>query len=71
MKQHSRYHFDGLPGVYEADPPGVMTTSYEFETEEELSASGLLDDPRRTSCYISDGKYYVAGHFDEEGECER
>jgi hypothetical protein len=57
MKLHSRYQFKG-------DPEGVMTTSYEFDTQEEARASGLIDDPRRTTCYMSSGKCYVGGHFE-------
>ncbi len=55
MKEHSRY--------YCKDDPD-MTTLYEFETEAEMNASGLLKDPRRTTCFISSGKYYVGGHFE-------
>jgi len=67
MREHERYHFEGIPGLYEADPPGVMTVLYEFDTQDELNASGLLLDPRRTTCFMSSGKYYVGGHFEQEG----
>ena len=25
MREHKRYHFEGIPGLYEVDPPGVIT----------------------------------------------
>lgn len=31
------------------------------------SKSGLLLDPRRTTCFMSSGKYYVGGHFEKKG----
>jgi len=65
MTEHSRYHFKGIPGTYPADPEGMMTVLYEFGTKDEMKASGLLRDPRRTTCYVSSGKYYIGGHFDE------
>lgn len=55
MKEHSRYHFQG---------ESALTVMYEFDTEDEMKASGFLDDPRRTTCFMSSGKYYVGGHFD-------
>jgi hypothetical protein len=57
MTIYKRYH-------HTADPEGVLTICYEFDTEEEMNASGLLNDPRRTSCFMSGGKYYISGHFD-------
>lgn len=36
---------------------------YEFDDEEEMKNSGLLFDNRRTTCFISSGKYYVGGIF--------
>ncbi len=63
MTKHKQFHFKGVPGTYDADPKGVQTTVYEFNTEEEMNASGLLNDPRRTTCFTSDGKYYIGGHF--------
>ena len=65
MREHNRYHFKGIPGTYPADPPGVETVCYEFDTEAEMNESGLLHDKRRTSCCTSNGKFYVAGHFTE------
>jgi hypothetical protein len=63
MKIHSEYHFEGIKGTYPADPPDVITVLYEFDTEEEMNTSGLLHDKRRTTCFMSAGKYYVGGHF--------
>jgi len=65
MKEHSRYHFKGVPGTYPADPDGVITILYKFDTEDEMNASGLLNDPRRTTCFTSAGKYFVGGHFED------
>ena len=65
MREHSRYHFKGIPGTFLADPPGVETVCYEFDTEAEMNESGLLNDKRRTSCFVSSGKFYIAGHFTE------
>jgi hypothetical protein len=58
MKLHSRYHCP-------ADPPGVTTTLYEFDTEQEMNESVLLQDKRGTACFKSGGKYYAGGHFDK------
>ncbi|GHU94377.1 hypothetical protein FACS1894208_05340 [Clostridia bacterium] len=70
MKVHSKYHFKGIPGTYDADPEGVMTVLFEFDDEAEMNASGLLNDPRRTTCFVSGGKYYVGGHFETDcGHC--
>jgi hypothetical protein len=56
MKEYARYHFrDELE----------VTIVYEFDTEEEMKQSGLLDDERWTTCYMSSGKYYVGGHFEK------
>ena len=66
MKLHSKYHFKGIPGTYPPDPDGMLTLLYEFETEEDARASGLIDDPRRTTCFASGGKTYVGGHFEED-----
>ena len=60
MKEYSRYQAQYEP----AGSP--ITILYEFDTEEEMNASGLLDDPRRTTCFMSAGAYYVGGHFEEE-----
>jgi hypothetical protein len=57
MKLHSRYRFQD-------DPASVLTTCYEFDTQDEARASGLIDDPRRTTCFRSSGKCYVGGHFE-------
>lgn len=57
MKLHDKYYYKDEE---------ILTISYQFDTEEEMNASGLLDDPRRTSCFMSSGKYYVCGHFAEE-----
>lgn len=40
----------------------IKTTLYEFDTEEEMNASRILNDPKRQTCFISDGKYYVGLH---------
>lgn len=40
----------------------VKTILYEFETEEEMNASGMLNNPNRQTCFMSDGKYYVGLH---------
>ena len=66
MKPHSTYRFKGIPGTYDPDPDGVTTVMFKFDTLKEMNASGLLDDPRRTTCFISGGKYFVGGHFGEE-----
>ena len=60
MRKYDRYHF-------EADPPEVTTVLYEFDTEDEMKESGLLLDNRRTTCFVSSGKYYVGGHFATSG----
>ena len=65
MREHKRYHFEGILGLYEADPPGVITILYEFDTEDEMNASGLLRNSRRTTCFMSSGKHYVGGHFEK------
>lgn len=64
MKVHKKYHFKGIPGTYPADPDDLITVLHEFENEAEMTASGLLNDPRRTTCFMSNGKYYVGGHFE-------
>jgi len=64
MKIISKYHFKGVAGTYPPDPDGVMTILYEFDTEAEMNASGLLHDSRRTTCFMSNGKYCVGGHFE-------
>jgi len=56
MKEYKRYYARG-----EAE----ITILYEFETEREMYASGLIEDPRRTTCFMSSSKYYVGGHFEE------
>ena len=40
----------------------IKTILYEFETKEEMDASGMLDDPKRQTCFMSDEKYYVGLH---------
>jgi len=40
----------------------IKTILYEFDTEEEMNASRMLNDPKRQTCFISDGKYYVGLH---------
>ena len=55
MKEHSRYYYKNEEQI---------TILYEFDSENEMNASGLLRDPRRTTCFISSGKYYVGGHFE-------
>lgn len=57
MNLYTRYHFRDEK---------EMTVLYEFDSEEEMTASKLLDDPRRTTCFISAGKYYIGGHFEED-----
>lgn len=57
MREYSRYHFQNEV---------QLTVLYEFDTEAEMDASGLLKDPRRTTCFVSAGKYYVGGHFETE-----
>ena len=32
---------------------------YEFDTEKEMKESGMLDDLKRQTCFMSAGKYYV------------
>lgn len=56
MKEHKRYYYNGEKQV---------TILYGFDTEAEMNESGLLNDPRRTTCFQSGGKYYVGGHFEE------
>ena len=55
MKEYDRYYYNG-----EKRP----TILYEFDNEAEMNESGLLTDPRRTTCFESGGKYYVGGHFE-------
>jgi hypothetical protein len=57
MKLFSRYH-------QITDPEDVMTLLYEFDTKEEVNKSKLLHDPQRTTCFMSSGKYYVGGNFE-------
>ena len=66
MKPYATYHFRGIPGTYEPDPDGVITAINKFDTYEEMKASGLIEDPRRTNCFMSGGMYFVGGHFREE-----
>ncbi len=56
MKEYKRYYCKGEK---------QLTILYEFDTEQEMNESGLLNDPRRTTCFESGGKYYVGGHFEE------
>jgi hypothetical protein len=56
VREHERYYFKDEK---------QLTILYEFDTEEEMNESGLLNDPRRTACFESGGKYYVGGHFKE------
>ena len=60
MKEHSRYQAKYEPN----DAP--VTILYEFDSQDEMFASDLLRDPRRTTCFVSGGKYYVGGHFEED-----
>lgn len=60
MQEYKRYQAKYEP----QDAP--ITVLYVFDTEEEMNASGLLKDPRRTTCFVSAGKYYVGGHFETE-----
>jgi hypothetical protein len=47
-----------------------MTVLYEFDDEAEMNACNLRNDPRRTTCFVSNGKYYVGGHFEIDcGNC--
>ena len=55
MRVHRRYHYMGET---------QLTILYEFDTEAEMNESGLMNDPRRTTCFESGGKYYVGGHFE-------
>ncbi len=55
MKEYRRYY-------YKAEK--LLTILYEFDTELEMNESGLLTDPRRTTCFKSGEKYYVGGHFE-------
>ncbi|GHV06450.1 hypothetical protein FACS1894217_05150 [Clostridia bacterium] len=64
MRLYKTYHFEGIAGTYPAEPPDVLTVLFEFDTEQEMNESGLLQDKRRTTCFASDGKYYVGGHFE-------
>ena len=57
MKEHSRYYFKSET---------VLTVLFEFDTEKEMHESGLINNPRRTTCFMSAGKYYVGGHFEKE-----
>lgn len=56
MKEHKRYYYKDEKR---------LTILYEFDTEAEMNESGFLNDPRRTTCFESGGKYYVGGHFEE------
>jgi hypothetical protein len=56
MKVYREYYYKNEP---------ELTVLYEFDSEEEVNASGLLDDKRRTTCFMSDGQYFVGGHFKE------
>ena len=60
MRVHSRYQ-----AKYEPEDAPV-TVLYEFNTEEEMKKSGLLHNVNRTTCFASDGKYYIGGHFERE-----
>ncbi len=55
MKEYKRYYYKD-----EKQP----TILYEFDTELEMNENGLLNDPRRTTCFKSGEKYYVGGHFE-------
>jgi uncharacterized protein YjaZ len=55
MKEYKRYFFQNETQV---------TILYEFDSEAKMKASGLLHDPRRTTCFMSSGKYYIGGHFE-------
>lgn len=57
MREYRRYHFRDETEI---------TILYEFDTKSEMNASGLLGDPRRTTCFVSSDKYYVGGHFAKE-----
>lgn len=57
MREHSRYQAKYEP----EDAP--ITVLYEFDTEEEVYASELLQNPCRTTCFASGGKFYIGGHF--------
>lgn len=54
MREHKRYYYGNETR---------LTVLYEFDTEQEMNESGLLNDPNRTTCFASGGKYYVGGHF--------
>ena len=64
MRLHSKYHFKGVGKTLCADPEGVMTVLYEFDSKDEVIANGILNDPRRTTSFANRGKFYVGGHFD-------
>jgi hypothetical protein len=57
MREYKRYYHKNEKS---------LTVLYEFESENEMNLSGFLQDPRRTTCFMSDEKYYVGGHFDEQ-----
>lgn len=55
MKEYNRYYYkDEMQ----------LTILYEFDSEAEMNGSGLLNDPHHTTCFVSNGKYYVGGHFE-------
>lgn len=56
MRKYKQYYCNGEK---------QLTILYEFDTEEEMNESGLLNNPRRTTCFESGGKYYIGGHFEE------
>jgi hypothetical protein len=55
VKEYKRYRYKTEEQI---------TILYEFDNEAEMYASGLLHDLRRTTCFMSGGKYYVGGHFE-------
>lgn len=38
---------------------GYWYHQYKFDTDKEMRQTGLIDDNRRWSCFMSSGKYYV------------
>lgn len=58
MREYKRYFFRDETR---------LTVLFEFDSESEMYASGMLHDPRRTTCFMSSGKYYIGGHFEEAG----
>jgi hypothetical protein len=48
-------------------PENRKVALYQFDTKEEMEKSGLLNNPKRHTCFVSDGKYYVGLYMDTSG----